>query len=57
MTICGWWEFSRTKEVQNYLTCVMYNRRNKFNRLWNALVLDDIKNGKKNGHKYLGMVW
>lgn len=41
------------KEVHNYLTRVMYNRRNKFNPLWNALVLGGVKNGEK----YLGMVW
>ncbi|KAK6153795.1 hypothetical protein DH2020_013434 [Rehmannia glutinosa] len=40
------------KEVLNYLTRVMYNRRNKFNPLWNSLVLGGIKNGKK----YLGTV-
>ncbi|KAL1317421.1 hypothetical protein HN51_069507 [Arachis hypogaea] len=40
------------KEVHNYLTRVMYNRRNKFNPLWNALVLGGVKNGQK----YLGMV-
>ncbi|XP_078437223.1 20S proteasome beta subunit G1 [Wolffia australiana] len=40
------------KEIHNYLTRVMYNRRNKFNPLWNSLVLGGIKNG----HKYLGVV-
>ncbi|XWS42326.1 hypothetical protein CRYUN_Cryun16bG0004900 [Craigia yunnanensis] len=40
------------KEVHNYLTRVMYNRRNKFNPLWNSLVLGGIKNGQK----YLGTV-
>ncbi|XP_039157079.1 proteasome subunit beta type-4 isoform X2 [Eucalyptus grandis] len=40
------------KEVHNYLTQVMYNRRNKFNPLWNSLVLGGVKNGQK----YLGMV-
>ncbi|MBA0561723.1 hypothetical protein Golob_018524, partial [Gossypium lobatum] len=40
------------KEVHNYLTRVMYNRRNKFNPLWNSLVLG----GVKNGNKYLGTV-
>ncbi|KAL8139703.1 hypothetical protein V2J09_005724 [Rumex salicifolius] len=38
------------KEVHSYLTRVMYNRRNKFNPLWNSLVLGGIKNGQK----YLG---
>ncbi|MBA0687592.1 hypothetical protein Goari_015114 [Gossypium aridum] len=38
------------KEVHNYLTRVMYNRRNMFNPLWNSLVLG----GVKNGNKYLG---
>ena len=40
------------KEVHNYLTRVMYNRRNKFSPLWNSLVLGGVKNGQK----YLGMV-
>jgi 20S proteasome subunit beta 7 len=40
------------REVHNYLTRVMYNRRNKFNPLWNALVLGGVKNGQK----YLGTV-
>ncbi|XP_056171782.1 proteasome subunit beta type-4-like [Syzygium oleosum] len=40
------------KEVHNYVTRVMYNRRNKFNPLWNSLVLGGVKNGQK----YLGMV-
>jgi 20S proteasome subunit beta 7 len=40
------------KEVHSYLTRVMYNRRNKFDPLWNSLVLGGVKNGQK----YLGMV-
>ncbi|OMP09376.1 Proteasome, subunit alpha/beta [Corchorus olitorius] len=40
------------KEVHNYLTRIMYNRRNKFNPLWNSLVLGGVKNGQK----YLGTV-
>lgn len=40
------------KEVHNYLNRVMYNRRNKFNPLWNSLVVGGVKNGQK----YLGMV-
>ncbi|KAG9447372.1 hypothetical protein H6P81_013500 [Aristolochia fimbriata] len=40
------------KEVLNYLNRLMYNRRNKFNPLWNALVLGGVKNGQK----YLGTV-
>ncbi|KMZ61717.1 Proteasome subunit beta type [Zostera marina] len=40
------------KEVHNYLTRVMYNRRNKFDPLWNSLVLAGVKNGKK----HLGVV-
>lgn len=40
------------KEVHNYLTRVMYNRRNKFDPLWNNLILGGVKNGQK----YLGMV-
>ncbi|KAI8008336.1 Proteasome subunit beta type-4 [Camellia lanceoleosa] len=40
------------KEVHNYLTRMMYNRRNKFKPLWNSLVLGGVKNGQK----YLGTV-
>ncbi|XP_073107433.1 proteasome subunit beta type-4 [Elaeis guineensis] len=40
------------KEIHNYLNRVMYNRRNKFNPLWNSLVIGGVKNGQK----YLGMV-
>lgn len=40
------------KQVHNYLTRMMYNRRNKFNPLWNSLVLGGVKNGEK----YLGTV-
>ena len=40
------------KEIHSYLTRVMYNRRNKFNPLWNSLVLGGVKNGQK----YLGTV-
>ncbi|KAJ6809774.1 proteasome subunit beta type-4 [Iris pallida] len=40
------------KEIHNYLNRVMYNRRNKFNPLFNSLVLGGVKNGQK----YLGMV-
>ncbi|KAM4073442.1 hypothetical protein ACB094_10G019500 [Castanea mollissima] len=40
------------KEVHSYLTRVTYNRRNKFNPLWNSLILGGVKNGKE----YLGMV-
>lgn len=40
------------KEIHNYLTRVMYNRRNKFDPLWNSLVLGGVKKGQK----YLGMV-
>lgn len=40
------------KEVHSYLTRMMYNRRNKFDPLWNSLVLGGVKNGQK----YLGMV-
>lgn len=41
------------KEVHNYLTRMMYNRRNKFDPLWNSLVLGGVKNGQK----YLGTVF
>lgn len=40
------------KEVHNYLNRVMYNRRNKFDPLFNSLVLGGVKNGQK----YLGQV-
>ncbi|XP_061996147.1 proteasome subunit beta type-4 [Rosa rugosa] len=40
------------KEIHSYLTRVMYNRRNKFDPLWNSLVLGGVKNGKT----YLGIV-
>lgn len=40
------------KEVHNYLNRVMYNRRNKFDPLWNTLVLGGVKKGEK----YLGVV-
>ncbi|KAM2709102.1 hypothetical protein EV2_046828 [Malus domestica] len=40
------------KEVDSYLNRVMYTRRNKFNPLWNSLVLGGVKNGQK----YLGLV-
>lgn len=43
----------RPKEVHNYLARVMYNRRNKFDPLWNSLIIG----GVKNGHKYLGSVY
>ncbi|CAI9105157.1 OLC1v1004017C1 [Oldenlandia corymbosa var. corymbosa] len=40
------------KDIHNYLVRVMYNRRNKFNPLWNNLILGGVKNGQK----YLGTV-
>ncbi|CAM8949449.1 unnamed protein product [Rhodiola kirilowii] len=40
------------KELLNYLIRVMYNRRNKFDPLWNSLVLGGVKNGQI----YLGTV-
>ncbi|PRQ57299.1 putative proteasome endopeptidase complex [Rosa chinensis] len=40
------------KEIHSYLIRVMYNRRNKFDPLWNSLVLGGVKNGKT----YLGIV-
>ena len=41
------------KEVRNYLSRVMYNRRNKFDPLWNSLVLSGVINGQE----YLGVVF
>ncbi|KAK3255293.1 Proteasome subunit beta type-4 [Cymbomonas tetramitiformis] len=39
-------------EIYNYLTRVMYNRRNKFDPLWNSLVVG----GFHNGESFLGTV-
>lgn len=39
-------------DIHNFLTRVMYNRRNKFDPLWNSLVLGGVKNGVS----YLGTV-
>jgi len=44
------------KEIHSYLTRVMYTRRNKFDPLWNSLVLGGVKKGPKGDEKYLGMV-
>ena len=41
------------KEIHKYLSRVMYNRRNKFDPLWNTLILGGVKKGVK----YLGMVY
>ncbi|GAQ90311.1 20S proteasome regulatory subunit beta protein [Klebsormidium nitens] len=40
------------KEIYAYLTRVLYNRRNKFDPLWNSLVIGGVKNGKS----FLGVV-
>ncbi|KAJ1556226.1 Proteasome subunit beta type-7 [Cladochytrium tenue] len=40
------------KNIYEYLSRVMYNRRNKFNPLWNSLVVA----GQKNGENFLGFV-
>jgi len=40
------------REIWSYLTRWMYNRRNKFDPLWNQLVLAGCRNGKS----FLGMV-
>jgi 20S proteasome alpha/beta subunit len=45
------------KEIHSYLTRVMYNRRNKFDPLWNSLVLGGVKKGPKGEEKYLGTVY
>jgi len=39
-------------EIHSYLTRVMYNRRNKFDPLWNSLVVGGVKDGRH----FLGMV-
>ena len=39
-------------ELHNYLTRVMYNRRNKFDPLWNSLIIGGVKDGVP----YLGSV-
>ena len=41
------------KEIYAYLTRVMYNRRNKFDPLWNSLVVAGIS---KQGEQFLGTV-
>eukprot|EP00898_Chlorokybus_atmophyticus_P005708 jgi/Chlat1/6138/Chrsp41S05692 len=40
------------KEVYNYLSRVLYNRRNKFNPLWNNLIIGGVEDGES----FLGMV-
>eukprot|EP00897_Mesotaenium_endlicherianum_P010108 jgi/Mesen1/9125/ME000058S08618 len=40
------------EEIHNYLNRVLYNRRNKFDPLWNSLVIGGYKDGKP----YLGTV-
>lgn len=40
-------------EVHEYLTRVLYNRRNKFNPLWNSLVVGGVQ---LDGSEYLGAV-
>lgn len=39
-------------EIHSYLCRVMYNRRNKFDPLWNSLVVAGVKNGRS----FLGTV-
>ena len=34
------------QEIHEFLKQVMYNRRSKFNPLWNALVVGGYKNGE-----------
>jgi len=41
------------EEIYQYLTRVMYNRRNKFDPLWNSLVVAGLKT---NGETFLGTV-
>lgn len=41
-----------TPQVFSYLTRVMYNRRNKFDPLWNSLVVAGYEGGKP----FLGQV-
>lgn len=40
------------KEIHSFITRVMYNRRNKFDPLWNSLVVG----GFNNGESFLGFV-
>ncbi|CAM6088365.1 unnamed protein product [Calypogeia fissa] len=40
------------RDIHNYLTRIMYNKRNNFDPLWNTIVLGGVKNGEK----YLGVV-
>ncbi|EFJ08393.1 hypothetical protein SELMODRAFT_272144 [Selaginella moellendorffii] len=49
------WDDSNTlgpHEIHSYLNRIMYQRRNKFDPLWNNIILGGVKNGKK----YLGVV-
>lgn len=39
-------------DIHNYLNRVMYNRRNKFDPLWNSVVIGGVKDGRS----YLGTV-
>lgn len=40
------------KEIHQYLVRVMYGRRNRFDPLWNSLVVAGVRDGKS----YLGLV-
>jgi 20S proteasome subunit beta 7 len=40
-------------EISAYLVRVLYNRRNKFDPLWNSLVVGGVS---PKGEKYLGMI-
>jgi 20S proteasome alpha/beta subunit len=40
------------RDIHNYLTRIMYNKRNNFDPFWNTIVLGGVKNGEK----YLGVV-
>uniref|UniRef100_A0A0D9WIZ3 Proteasome subunit beta n=1 Tax=Leersia perrieri TaxID=77586 RepID=A0A0D9WIZ3_9ORYZ len=44
------------KELHSYLTTLMYNRRNKFDPLWNSVVIGGLKKGSHGDEKFLGMV-
>jgi hypothetical protein len=41
------------REIHAYLTRVMYSRRNKFDPLWNSLVLGGVKKGQRS----MGLNW
>ena len=37
-------------EIHEYLSRIMYQRRSKFDPLWNSLLVGGVKDGKRSGH-------